>query len=61
MPGGRKPLYDVKSLKIGEKLRLPESIEKFKHQYLRNFNGKDGAKKFKLVESKAKLFVERIA
>jgi hypothetical protein len=60
MPAGRKPLYDVKSLKIGEKLRLPENIEKFKHQYLRNFH-KDTEMKFKLIESRNKLFVERIA
>jgi len=40
---------------------LPETMRQYRHQYLRNFNGDTEPKKFKLVESRSKLFVERIA
>lgn len=61
MAAGRKPIYDIKSLKIGQKMALPESIREYRHQYLRNFHKSDKQKKFKLVEAKSKLFVERIS
>lgn len=62
---GRKPLYDTDSLEIGEKLRLPEEVRNFKDQYLYTFRKRAKKKglirEFQLVESRSKLFVERIA
>lgn len=61
MPAGRKPLYDIKSLKIGEKLRLPTKIQEFRHQYLRNFNDSGAPMKFELEQEDKKYFVKRVA
>lgn len=58
---GRKPIYDTESLEIGQKLRLPKKIEKFKDQYLYSFRERNKEKDFKIVEEEKKLFVERIA
>lgn len=35
---GRKALFDVKSLKIGQKLPFPKRKVKYIYQYLNNFN-----------------------
>ncbi|HTJ53740.1 MAG TPA: hypothetical protein VL443_30000 [Cyclobacteriaceae bacterium] len=58
---GRKPLYDIESLQIGEKLRLPKRIERFKDQYLYAFKGRNKQKDFKIVEEEEKIYIERVA
>lgn len=67
MPRGRKPLYDVKSLEIGQKLALLGVGKTYSYQYLRQFNRR-GEQKFKRVVEgenlplrQQKIFVERIA
>lgn len=57
---GRKPIYDVESLEIGQKMKLPPQIHPVRFQYLRNFNGRDQAKKYKLTREGKKIFVERV-
>jgi len=56
---GRKAKFDVKSLKIGEKLPFPANKEKYIYQYLNNFN-RMGVGKFVHIEDKSgKIFILR--
>lgn len=64
---GRKPIYDVKSLEIGQKLALTGPSKYYAYQYIRHWN-RSGEKKFKrTVEGSEKplpqqrVFVERVA
>lgn len=56
---GRKPLFDVKNLKIGQKLRFPRRKEKYIYQYLNNFHKHNSGKKFEKVEENGELFIRR--
>jgi hypothetical protein len=58
---GRKPIYDTESLEIGQKLKLPYRLKKFKDQYLYNFRERNREKNFEIIEEGSKLFVERTA
>jgi hypothetical protein len=57
---GRKALFDVKSLKVGEKLAFPKKRWPFLYQYLNNFNRANPTKKFGKVEKDGQLLIERI-
>lgn len=58
---GRKAKYDVKSLKIGEKLPFPKVKRNWVWQYLRNFNKANEGKKFGFIEDDGKIFIERLS
>jgi len=58
---GRKPIYDTESLEIGQKLKLPKRLKKFKDQYLYNFRKRNKEKSFEIIEEGSKLFIERTA
>ncbi len=58
---GRKALFDVKSLKIGQKLPFPNSKKKFIYQYLNNFNRQNEEREYKKIEVDSKIFIERVA
>lgn len=59
---GRKPLFDVESLEIGQKLPFPKRKIKYIYQYLNNFNRKDREiiKEFAKAEVGGDTFIERI-
>ncbi len=56
---GRKPIFDVKSLKIGQKLPFPKSKGKYIYQYLNNFHLQVEGAKFVKVEEDGKIFIKR--
>ena len=52
---GRKPIYRPETLKIGQKINLPNSKKKFGHQYARSFNERFPKMTFKFIDG----FIER--
>lgn len=58
---GRKPIFDVKSLKIGQKLRFPKGKKKYIYQYLNNFHTHNEGLKFEKVEQDGEIFIKRVA
>lgn len=62
---GRKPIYDLKTLKIGSKMRLLDMGEEYADQYIWQFNHREtevaAGRKYKKVTRGSKVFVERIA
>lgn len=57
---GRKPIFDVKSLEIGQKLRFPKRKKEYIYQYLNNFHRSDPEKKYQKVEKDGKIFILRV-
>jgi hypothetical protein len=56
---GRKPLYNVGELKVGERVHLNDDSKEFAHQYAYSFRNKFPGRNFKRVEIKGKVYVER--
>jgi len=57
---GRKAKFDVKSLKIGEKLPFPKNKEKYIYQYLNNFHRSTGWE-FVWIKEESGTFIKRVA
>ena len=57
---GRPPEHAFNTLKIGQKTALRGKAAKYPHQFINQYNKKDG-RKLKLIHDGKKLFVERIA
>lgn len=64
---GRKAIFDVRSLKIGQKLPFPRSKAEYIYQYLNNFNrqaekeGRPHRYERVYLESLNRTFIKRIA
>lgn len=59
---GRKPIYDVKSLEIGEKLALSKKTKKwYMHQYAYSYNENHYPKRFKAEWINERAHIIRIA
>jgi hypothetical protein len=58
---GRKPIYDSKSLKIGQKIQLLGKAAKYSDQYLYAIRNREPEKSFSIVEENKKIFIERVA
>lgn len=58
---GRKAKFDVKSLKIGQKLPFPANKERYIYQYLNNFNRLDIGIFAHERDELGKIFIKRIA
>lgn len=57
---GRPSEHPFNKLEIGQKTALSGKAKKYPHQYINQYNKKDG-RKLKLFREGNKLFVERIA
>lgn len=57
---GRKAKFDVKSLKIGEKLPFPKNKERYIYQYLNNFRKATGWE-FVWIKEESGTFIKRVA
>lgn len=58
---GRKAKFDVKSLKIGQKLPFPANKRKYLYQYLNNFNRQKVGIFGSIEDNEGKIFIQRIA
>lgn len=58
---GRKPIYDLESLNLGDSIELKGKAKKFSWQYLRNFNARNDDRQFKHVREGNKVFIKRVA
>lgn len=64
---GRKAIFDVRGLKIGQKLPFPRNKAEYIYQYLNNFNrqaqkeGRPNRYERVYVESLNRLYIKRIA
>ena len=59
---GRKPKFDLKSLKIGQKMLFPKSKVKYIYQYMNNFRDREpGSDYAKVVTEDGKTYIERTA
>lgn len=56
---GRPPKHAFNTLEIGQKTALSGKAKKYPHQFINQYNKKDG-RKLKLIHENGKLFVERI-
>lgn len=56
---GRPPEHAFNTLEIGQKTQLKGSAKKYPHQFINQYNKKDG-RKLKLIRDGKKVFVERI-
>jgi hypothetical protein len=58
---GRLPIFDVKSLKIGQKMPFPKRKQRYIYQYLNNFRKATGWDFEKTEDENGDFFVKRIA
>lgn len=57
---GRPPKHAFNTLEIGQKTTLSGKAKKYPHQFIHQYNKKDG-RRLKIIREGSKIFVERIS